>query len=83
LGEGVYLFGEDKKSEGKAEGEYLKLISQIRRKMAKKLSADEIADMLETEVDEIRGFMELIKNHPEAKDEQIYELWIGKQSATA
>jgi hypothetical protein len=77
LGEGVYLFGEDKK----AEGEYLKLISQIRRKMAKNLSADEIADMLETEVDEIRGFMELIKNHPEAKDEQIYELWIGKQSA--
>jgi hypothetical protein len=86
LGEGVYLFGEDKKAEGraegKAEGEYLKLISQIRRKMAKNIYADEIADMLETEIAEIREFMELIGRHPEAKDEQIYELWIGKLSAT-
>jgi predicted transposase/invertase (TIGR01784 family) len=70
---------EEGRKEGREEGRCMNQIGLIKRKMEKNLSADKIADMLETEVDEVRGFMELLKKHPDASEKKIYRLWISQR----
>lgn len=55
------------------EGEILKLISQVRKKRKKSMSADEIAEILEEELPVIDGICRIIDAHPEWEDTQVYE----------
>ncbi len=66
---------EDERAEGIAEGEKkgrtLKLIGQIRKKIQKNNSVEEIADMLEEEPAFISPIYDLIQMHPDWDDEKI------------
>lgn len=66
-----YLLAENLK-QGRAEGELLKLISQVRRKVTKGISAEECADMLEEELTTVRHLYDLLKEHPDWDDSMIY-----------
>ena len=58
---------------GRAMGELRKVISQVRKKISKNMSAEEIADMLEEDIDLIARIYNALKNHPDWNDEKIYE----------
>jgi hypothetical protein len=60
---------------GKSAGEYLKLISLIRKKLKKNFSEKEIADLFEEDLELVQKICALLREHPEADDEQIYEQW--------
>ena len=61
--------------EGRSEGEILKVISQVRKKLARNVSAKDIAEMLEEELDYIIKIVEAVQDNPQFSDEQIfYEL---------
>ena len=61
--------------EGRNEGETIKVISQIRKKLARNISEEDMADMLEEELEYIRKIVKLVQDNPELSDEQIfYEL---------
>lgn len=55
------------------EGEMLKLISQVRKKMQKSLSPEQIADIFEEDETLIGAFCEIIGRHPAWEDAQVYE----------
>ncbi|MEG0687343.1 MAG: Rpn family recombination-promoting nuclease/putative transposase [Hungatella sp.] len=59
------------KAEGKVEGELYKLISQIRKKQKKGLSAELIANALEEDIELIAPILSAIQNHPDEDDEEI------------
>lgn len=59
--------------QGCARGEYIKLISLIRKKIAKNLTAEECADLLEEKLELIQIIYQLIEAHPDKNDTQIYE----------
>ena len=59
--------------EGRAEGDMQRLISQVRKKVDKGISALEAADMLEEGSELVGRIMELIHRCPKMSDEQIYE----------
>lgn len=69
-GEDAYVRNEGRE-EGRIEGKTLKLISQVRKKVRKNNSAEEIAEMLEEEPISIARICELIRNHPDWDDERI------------
>ena len=58
-------------AEGEKKGKTLKLIGQIRKKIPKNNSVDEIADMLEEEPAFISPIYDLIRMHPDWDDEKI------------
>jgi len=53
-------------------GESKKLIGLVRRKMARKLSAAEIAELLEEDNELVTRIYTLVKDHPDWDDEKIY-----------
>ena len=57
--------------EGEKKGRTLKLIGQIRKKIQKNNSVEEIADMLEEEPAFISPIYDLIQMHPDWDDEKI------------
>ncbi|MDO4321339.1 MAG: hypothetical protein Q4C61_02325 [Lachnospiraceae bacterium] len=63
---------------GLQQGSVLMLISQIRKKLGKGFSVQEIADALEEEVPRIREICEVIDRYPKAEDTEIYDLWEAK-----
>jgi len=63
---------EEGHAEGLAEGHAESLISITRKKILKNLSAEEIADMLETDVDRISEICTLVQKYPEKSDMEIY-----------
>ena len=69
---------EDERAEGKAEGEasgeLRKVISQIRKKVSRDMSAKDIADMLEEDMDLVVRICDTLKKHPDWDDEKIREL---------
>jgi c-di-GMP-related signal transduction protein len=65
------------RQEGRAEGEYLKLICLIRNMMAKNFSAEKIAELFEEDLGLVQRIIDLVKAHPDATDEAIYELLAG------
>ena len=62
---------EDERAEGKEEGQMLKMISLVRKKLHKRIEINEIADMLEEEAAVIEPIYELLQNHDEWDDERI------------
>ena len=65
---------QDGKAEGRTEGEELKLIKQICKKLLKGKTPEEIADDLEEEMGIILSICELAKEFaPEFDSEKIYE----------
>ena len=58
---------------GQAKGELRKVISQVRKKASKNMSTEEIADMLEEDIDLIVRIYNTLENHPDWNDEKIYE----------
>ena len=63
---------EEGKEEGREEGKTLKLISQVRKKVQKNNSIQEIADMLEEDSAVIAPVYDLIRTHDHWDDERIY-----------
>ncbi|MCI9142852.1 MAG: Rpn family recombination-promoting nuclease/putative transposase [Lachnospiraceae bacterium] len=61
------------RDEGRAMGELRKVISLVRKKVSKNMSAEEIADILEEDIDLIVHIYNTLKNHPDWNDEKIYE----------
>ena len=59
---------------GRREGELLKLILQIQKKIQKNKELHQIADEVEEEVIKIQPIYEAIKEHPEADKEEIYKM---------
>ena len=59
------------KKEGIEEGQFLKLISLVRKKIHKNMPPKEIADILEEEETVIAPICDLIQGHPEWDDERI------------
>ena len=64
---------EEGREEGRSLGEATKLISLVRRKLARNISVEETADMLEESPERVCEIRDLIQKNPEADDEQIYE----------
>ena len=56
---------------GQAQGEQQKLISLVRKKMAKNMPPEEIAHILEEDLPLIQKICNMIKSHPEWEDEKI------------
>ena len=56
---------------GQAQGEKQKLISLVRKKMAKDMPPEEIAHILEEDLPLIQKIYNMIKSHPEWEDEKI------------
>ena len=65
------------KAEGRAEGE-ARLVSIIRKKVSKSMSAADIADLLETGCEEVERTMELLGAHPDWTDLQVAEELLGR-----
>jgi len=60
-------------SQGRANGEILKLLSQIRKKCSRGLSGSEIADALEESEETILCMIRLMQQNPNATDEELLE----------
>ena len=56
---------------GRAEGELQKVISQVRKKVSRNMSAKEIADMLEEDINLISQICHVLKKYPDLNDEEI------------
>ena len=71
------LFAEElleKEAAGREQGVLLKLVSQVRRKIQKNMSALEIADQLEDKPELIEHICKAIKENPKNTDETIVNL---------
>lgn len=55
------------KQEGIAEGEKRLLVSQIKKKLAKNYSAEQISEMLEIDISEVEDIIEEIQNEKYSK----------------
>ena len=62
------------RTQGMEEGMDLLLLKQIRKKLAKGLTAAKIADMLEEPEDKIRHMAETIGAHPEMDEKELLEV---------
>lgn len=58
---------------GETQGEFLKLISQVRKKMMKNISVRDSADMLEEEVSLIQKIYDVLEIHSEWEDFEVYK----------
>ena len=65
------------RAEGRAEGE-ARLVSIIRKKVSKSMSAADIADLLETGCEEVERTIELLGAHPDWTDLQVAEELLGR-----
>ncbi len=75
---------EDERAEGKAEGQTLKLVNLIRKKLHKRMPMEEIADMLEEEEAVVRPIYEMLQSHADWDDERICrELAASREDAVA
>ena len=72
--EGLQEGRQEGRQEGLQEGGSLKLISLIRKKLIKSLSIEEIAEFLEEDTEFVRTVAGLIKENPQMRDEEIFEL---------
>ncbi|MCI9143060.1 MAG: hypothetical protein HFH87_10615, partial [Lachnospiraceae bacterium] len=59
---------------GQVQGELRKIISLVRKKVARNMSPEEIADMLEEDLTLIVRICNTLKEHPDWNDEQISKL---------
>lgn len=57
--------------EGLKEGRQIQLVNQIRKKLARSMSEEDIAEMLEADIDEVRTIGRLIRENPDWDDLRI------------
>ena len=60
--------------EGRLEGELLKLVSQIRKKMLRGCQEEQIADLLEEDIQTVEKICRTVSAHPEKDDQEICQL---------
>ena len=61
------------RAEGRVDGDCMRLIRQLRKKLQKEISAEDAAEMLEESPELVQKIYDVLKNHPEWTDEEIYE----------
>ena len=66
---------EYQRAEGRAEGDSLRLISQIQKKRAKAKPLSTIAEELEESEEVLRPLYELVTEHRDNTSEELLELW--------
>ena len=59
---------------GRVQGELLKVVSQVRKKVARNMSVEEITDMLEEDIKLVVRICDALEKYPEWSDEQISKL---------
>ena len=75
LGEMLVEDGMQKgRREGRLEGELLKLASQIRKKMLRGCQEEQIADLLEEDIQTVEKICRTVSAHPEKDDQEICQL---------
>ena len=60
--------------EGQLEGELRKLVSQIRKKQLRGYQQEQIADLLEEDIQTVEKIIRMISAHPEEEDQGICQL---------
>ena len=60
--------------EGQLEGELRKLVSQIRKKQLRGYQQEQIADLLEEDIQTVEKIIRMISAHPEEDDHGICQL---------
>ena len=60
--------------EGQLEGELRKLVSQIRKKQLRGHQKEQIADLLEEDIQTVEKIIRMISAHPEEDDQGICQL---------
>lgn len=63
-------------AEGRAEGNCLQLIQQIKKKILKSKNLLQIADELEEAPKDIEFLYECVKDHSDKENEEIYKIYI-------
>lgn len=66
---------EEGKAEGKAEGIWLQRLCLIRKQLSKGQSLEEIADLLDMDLQKVQEICSLISENPNAGDGELYELY--------
>ena len=67
--------GEERgRREGRLEGELRKLVSLIRKKQLRGYSKEQIADLLEEDIQTVEKIIRMISAHPEEDDQGICQL---------
>ena len=67
--------GEERgRREGRLEGELRKLVSQIRKKQLRGYQKEQIADLLEEDIQTVEKIIRMISAHPEEDDQGICQL---------
>ena len=61
------------RGEGRQEGEFIKLIKQVKKIIEKSIPEERCADMLEEDIAVIGKIYDIIKNHPDWEDTRVYE----------
>ena len=61
------------RGEGRQEGEFIKLIKQVKKKIEKSIPEERCADMLEEDIAVIGKIYDIIKNHHDWEDIRVYE----------
>ncbi|MCR2046802.1 Rpn family recombination-promoting nuclease/putative transposase [Acetatifactor muris] len=69
--EGIAIGETRGRAEGWAEGELQKVISLVRKKISRNMSPEEIADMLEEDINLITQICHVLKKYPDLNDEEI------------
>lgn len=62
---------DEARTEGRTEGEYIKLISLVRKKMVKGMSSEECAELLEEDIELVKAIYDQIEAYPTMNDEKI------------
>ena len=70
---------EDGLEKGRTEGEWMKLVSQVQKKLAKGLNAAVIAEMLEEPEPLMEELIRLIETNPEKTAQELGKLYAGEQ----
>ena len=71
--EGRALGKEEGRQEGREEGETRKLISQIKKKLFSGKDIEQIAEEVEETVDTIQPIVDILTEHPEYDEDEVYE----------
>lgn len=63
------------REEGLKEGRQIQLVNQIRKKLARSMSEEDIAKMLEADIDEVRIISRQIRENPDWDDLRICKIF--------
>lgn len=66
--------------EGQLEGELRKLVSLIRKKQLRRYSKEQIADLLEEDIQTVEDISPMISAHPEEDDQGICRLLMENET---